>query len=101
MAEIPVKVEVIELSIPDDEWQPNPGLNDPLSGLAGPTVIINGLPMHMEAWQVVNSDEGQEAVDTWAEEYFGLRGAVHAYGAFQTLTIGDREYVVVLSPHCD
>jgi hypothetical protein len=36
----------------------------------------------------------------WEDEYAALHSAVHADGPFQTLRIGKREYVIVLSPHC-
>jgi hypothetical protein len=88
------------LHIPDSEWEPLHGLDDPLSGLSGPTVIINNLPMHMEAWQVLDNDD-RPPVATWEDEYTDLHAAVHGDGPFQALRIGDRDYVVVLSPHCD
>lgn len=88
------------LGIPDSAWRPLDGLEDPLSGLAGPTVTINGLSMHMEAWQVFTTDHGHVPVDAWEYEYASLCDAVHADGPFQTLKIGEREYVIVLSPHC-
>lgn len=88
------------IHIADSAWRPLDGLDDPLSGLAGPTVTINGLSMHMEAWQVFDTDDGYVPVDTWENEYAALHEAVHADGPFQVLTIGERKYVIVLSPHC-
>jgi hypothetical protein len=87
------------LDIPDSAWRPLDGLEDPLSGLAGPTVTINGLSMHMEAWQVFDTADGHAPVDAWEDEYAALHSAVHADGPFQTLRIGERDYVIVLSPH--
>jgi hypothetical protein len=92
---------ILNLSIPDTEWKPLDGLDDPLSGLTGPTLVINGLSMHMEAWQVFEEAEGQVPADEWQEEYVDLHAAVHAEGSFSTVKIGDRNYIVVISPHCD
>jgi hypothetical protein len=92
---------LLHLSIPESEWQPNPGFEDPLVGLTGPTLVINGLSMHVEAWQVTDTGIDQDPAATWSEEYNLLHAAVHADGSFQTLRLHGRDYIIVISPHCD
>lgn len=97
--------KTLHLDIPDSEWEPNMGLDDPCSGLIGPKLTINGsterIFLHMEAWQVVNTEHGQTPADVWDEEYNLLHAAVGADGSFLSLRIGDRDYIVVITPHCD
>lgn len=96
-------IQPLHLSIPDDQWLPNAGLDDPRSGLVGPDVVINGVSMHVEAWEVTDENDAdgvQQVAPVWEDEYAELHSAVHADGGFQTLRIGDRNYVVVISPHC-
>lgn len=93
--------KTLHLTIPESEWEPNAGLADPLTGLIGPTLVINGLSMHVEAWQVTtepDADFPQEPASDWIDEYESLHAAVHADGSFQTLRLFDRDYIVVISP---
>lgn len=91
----------ININVPADQWEPN-GEDDPLAVLTGPTLVINGLSMHLEAWQVtLNEPDGTQDPTTEVEiEFDQLHIAVHADGHFQTLRIGDRDYVILASPHC-
>ena len=92
----------IQITIPDDAWEPNDALEDPRSRLLC-QIVINDCPMHLEAWQVSYDEASlgrlQFLVDG-GDELDAIAGAVGADGAFQTVEIGDREYVLVASPYC-
>jgi hypothetical protein len=94
-------LDVVDVRFPEDQWHENDALEDPTVALNGPILVINGLPMHLEAWAVHDDHDGiQQADDYYAEDYEKLHEAVHADGAFTTATIRGREYIVVASPHC-
>jgi hypothetical protein len=97
----------ISITIPDDAWEPSgpeldpeypEGLGPETRLLAG--ITINGVPMHLEAYQVTNED-GQRAADiTFADDIEHLQSMQDVSG-FQTTTIRGREYVLVATPHED
>lgn len=90
----------LRLDIPADRWEPKGDTDDPTAALTGPMLEINGLMMHVEAWAVDTGEEMQDPAPAISEEYDLLHAAVHADGSFQTLTINDRDYIVVITPHC-
>lgn len=89
-----------ELQIDESEWTPNDALDDPRSRMLA-LIYINGCPMHLEAWAVIDGENGQEAaLSEDADDYESLYLAVHADGGFQTVEIAGREYILVATPHC-
>lgn len=92
---------VLVLDFDPGAWEPNDGMEDTTAHLHGPTFVLNGLPMHMEAWAVTEDENGiQSATWEWADDYDQLAEAVHADRAFSTIKIGDRDYIVIMRPHC-
>lgn len=91
----------VNISVPDDLWEPNDGLDDPLNALRV-TLHVNGYPMHFEAWEVHEDEDGhQHAVAPEYEENIdALWSAVSGDGRFQTTRINGREYILVASPFC-
>lgn len=90
----------ITVPIPDGWWEPNGDLADPLNCLYG-TLVIAGLDLHLEAWEIRTEDEFQTTVsEDYAGEFELLYGAFSADGHFQTTTINGREYVIFASPFC-
>lgn len=104
----PRRTPVYALTIPDDAWVANSGLdNDPEACLFATLVLNDDLYLHVEAWAVTYADEGdrigtvQRAAHDLYEDNFGdLHAAVGADGHFDTLTIKGREYIVLASPFC-
>lgn len=94
----------VNVTIPDDRWEAI-GTPDPDDGLDGrerllAEIVVNGMPMHLEAWEI--ADPGplnfQEAkVDD--ESLASIGAALGQSGPFDTLPIGGREYVLIASPH--
>lgn len=92
---------VVTVTFPEHQWELNDALDDPTACLRGPILIINGLPMHLEAWAVDYDEAGiQQPADEYAEDYEKLHEAVHADGSFNTISIRGRDYIVVASPFC-
>jgi len=88
------------IHIPEDAWEPNNALADPRQRLLA-TMSINGCPMHLEAWEVsYDEEQGIQFLVDGADDLDNLALAVGADGHFQTVEIGDREYVLVASPYC-
>lgn len=89
--------------IPAEGWIPNDGMADPLSRLlAHDALVINGCSMHVEAWEVAVDDQGLQHATAVEDDgdFDSFYEAVHADGHFNTVTIGEREYVLVISPYC-
>lgn len=93
-----LKNREIQITIPDDAWEPNDAFDDPRNRLLV-QIVVNDCPMHLEAWEVTYSQELQVLVDG-GDELDAIGSAVGADGHFQTVEIGDREYVLVASPYC-
>lgn len=102
----------IELSIPDSDWEPigperweSPA--EEAEKMRWSRIIhrggvkINGASFHLEGWAVEYDEHDHMQVADYQDEDLGLihRG-VGADGSWDTLTIGDREYVLVMSPYC-
>lgn len=89
------------ITIPDDAWEPNNALDDPLAALLT-TVFVNGLPLHLEAWEVFTDTDGVQHAKTPYDEDFGaIHNAVHGDGPFMTTSINGRNYVIIATPYCE
>lgn len=90
----------VTITIPEDAWSENPGIADGRNCLYA-TLIVNGLHMHLEAWEV-HDDEGiQRAIAEEYEDSLGLlHEAISADGHFDTREIAGRTYVLVAFPFC-
>jgi len=92
-----------ELSIPDSQWEPCGVDDENFESRLATAVYINGVPHHLEAFQIkVNEKTGaQEAVDVAFEPNIGgICDVAEPDGHWQTVTIKDKEYVLVMTPFC-
>jgi hypothetical protein len=99
--------DVFSLSIPDAAWR---AVGDPADSDEGRTadersllmvaVTINGTFHHLVAYEVSLDEDGvaTPADEDKSEEIDNYYVAAGADGSFDTTTIGDREYVVVMTP---
>jgi hypothetical protein len=95
----------ISIRIPDDCWERSDGLEGesdiPERYHLRPFLTINGCPMHLEAWRVVEPATSSYAQEHYyAEDFDNLFAAVGADGSWQTTTIKGHEYILVASPFC-
>ena len=60
---------------------------------------INGVRMHLEAWEVGMRDGIQVGLGPWAEDLEHLSLIYEAGGAFDTMELDGRYYVIVAFPH--
>ena len=99
------------LTFPSSAWAPAGDRENPHSRLLT-TIEINGIPFHLEAWEVEYRPyfcqaEGcrhdhAEQVATEDDENFGkLFQAFGADGSFRVAQIHGRSYVLFASPYCD
>lgn len=92
----------VPVFVPESAWQES--ADGPAHLLA--QLSVNGLPMHLEAWEVADfpvdggASTEQRAVDR-DEDLAMIFNAVAADAAFRTLTVRGRTYVLVATPHCD
>ena len=89
--------------IPEDAWEPTGVEEDTLSSRLSVTLFINGVPHHLEAYEVkINEKSGaQEPVDVVFESNIGGIGIVsEPDGPWHTVSIKGKEYVVVMTPFC-
>jgi hypothetical protein len=96
----------LALQIPDEAWEESgpkeeddPEGSDPSLRLLA-QATINGTPCHVEAYRVAKDDIQRVDGAYFEQEWNGLC-ALQDYGAYQTTTIRGREYVLVITPHCD
>jgi hypothetical protein len=88
-----------ELTLPPSFFAPA-GDADPTSRLLG-TLYINATAFHVMAYAVHETDEGlQEFVGDFVDEPEAVYTALAGDGAWQTIMIDGREYVLVITPHC-
>jgi hypothetical protein len=64
------------------------------------TLLIAGVPHHVEAFEVEEREGAQESVLGDNETSFGELSGI-AQGPMQTVTIADRPYVVLVTPFQD
>jgi hypothetical protein len=86
----------LSLSIPDEAWE-DQDLEYPRNRLIT-TLYVNGVPMHLEAWAVEGSPQTHPI---YPDDLDHLAAAVEPGGPWVTWKIGDREYILVASPHAD
>lgn len=98
----------LKITVPDDAWEPSgpeldaeyPAGGYPESRLLA-SVVINGTPMRLEAYEVTRDEDGQRAADiTFADDVEHLQ-AMQDVARFQTTTINGREYILVATLHED
>jgi hypothetical protein len=105
----------LALTIPDEAWDPiGPDMGEldedvPAEKadrlfwsriLYRPGVTINGVGFHLEGWAVEYDEDAHMQVADWQDEALGqIHNAVGADGSWDTVTINDREYVLVMSPY--
>lgn len=106
----------ITLTLADDEWQPiGPDMGDLDDNTPAeeadrllwsrimyrPGVRINGTGFHLEGWEVEYDEDAHRQTAVYQDEELGLvHQAVGADGSWDTVTVRDREYVLVMSPYC-
>lgn len=56
--------------------------------------------MHVEAY-AVERDDDMQIWTTNADELSAIYAAVGADGGWQTVTINDRDYVLIATPYCE
>lgn len=91
------------LTIQPHEWEENGPKGDPTARLRV-TVDINGVPHHCEAYAVEMRGTVQEQVaslDVWGDTIGAVYGAVGGDGAWASQDIKGRQYVLIVTPHCN
>lgn len=101
---IPTLRTPIKLTIPSDQWEPigftcTPD-EDPRVRLFGPPLAINGAFMHTMAIEVVEKDGVQTAAVPQLEPLLNDMQAIYE-GVYETVTIGGRQYVLLIHPYSD
>lgn len=93
-----MKLDDPQVTIPDDAWKDEDGNGHRLLA----QIRVNGIGFHVTAIAVCEGDDGvQHACDADEEwELDAIADIGRAGGAWQTLTIKGREYVVFATPHC-
>lgn len=92
----------IDLTIDEDRWEPvgwhrKPN-EDPRIRLMGPPLCINGCFMHVMAYEVTFVDDVQEpAHPALAEDYLLMQKIYN--GAYETVTIRGRQYMLLIHPY--
>jgi hypothetical protein len=91
----------LRLDIPAVAFQPTGGFGVPTpnSDHLLATVTINGVAFHVDAY-AVRMVNGVQTADQLDEDLADIHRIVGADGPFQTIRIGRRYYVLVLTPHC-
>lgn len=92
----------ITATIPPEAWEQTGPEENPATRLLC-TLRINDYPFHVEAYEVTGCGAGdQEGEQDIADSYFGdeWRGIclLNQDSAYQTMDIGGRFYVVVMTP---
>jgi hypothetical protein len=85
------------LQIPDSDWEDSGPDNDPTARLLA-AITLNGCPMHLEAYAVIEDATGQRFED---EAFIDQENAVLSVlvdGAARTVEINGRDYVLVATP---
>lgn len=93
----------IRLIIPQEQWEPigyNNRDEDPYIRLFGPPLNINGAFMHVMAIQVHVKDGLQQAAHPALEPLFDQMQAIYD-GVYNTVTIYERQYVLLIHPYSD
>ena len=88
------------ITIPDEAWEPAlADAEDPENHLIA-AISINGVPLHLEAVEVVETGwKAQAQIDSFTD-LEKLAVAVVADTAFRTWERNGRQYVLVATPYC-
>lgn len=89
----------MNIKIPAHQWEECGHEENPRSRLlAG--ITINGCPMHLEAYEVTESDD-RHGLQGFVEQFGDCENAFYEFteGAAQTVEIAGRHYVLVATPY--
>lgn len=94
--------QTVAIHIDNDQWDAI-GYNgtpdeDRKIRLMGPPLCINGTMLHVMAYQVVDRDGVQEPAAEALREDYALMQQLYE-GAYETVTIGQRQYVLLIHPY--
>lgn len=94
--------EAFNVRVPEHLWRNTGPEDDPSLRLLA-TCIVNGIAFHMEAYRVAK--QGTQDLDNNTTGFFDTEWnslcGLQDYGAYQTLEIRGKPYVLVITPHCD
>jgi hypothetical protein len=92
----------IDVTIPEDRWEPVGYLGGPNEDrwirLMGPSLCINGCFLHVMAYEVTEVDDVQQPAHPVLHEDFTYMQRIYE-GAYETVTIRNRQYVLLLHPY--
>jgi hypothetical protein len=89
-------VNPIHVTIPPDAWREERGRDHLFA-----TLVINGVSFRCDAYAVTVREGYQVTIDHELQEDFDRWGeASWADGHYETVRVGDLDYVVFLSPYC-
>jgi hypothetical protein len=94
-----VSEKAMTLDIPKGHWVKTGPEEDPSSRLMTGVRIFKILH-YLEAYAVVEEGEQKAANETFESNVEGAYQAGEPDKAYQTVTIGDREYILVMTPSC-
>ena len=99
MARLAAEVGVLMLDIPEGCWEKKDD-DDPDSDLyCG--ILINGVLHHFGAMRVEVGEDGvQQAVGPYPEDLDAVTALYEPDHPFNTITVGDKDYLVHLVPGC-
>lgn len=90
------------ITVADDEWQ---RLDDHEPSRLCTDLLVNGVPLHLEAWPVfIDESRGyqvQEYVGPHPEAFQALEVIGDAPGTYATLAFRGQSYVLVAFPHSE
>ena len=89
----------IKLNLPDGAWENNDGV-EPEGTRLLTTILLNGVLMHLEAWEVYIDDAGVQQHPTHPEDLDKLTDLMGADSPFHTWEINGRRYIVIATPFC-
>ena len=84
----------MNVSIDPDAWR---SISDDGSWLKC-NIAVNGLPLHLDALEVGDAGLVQDLRGELASALAALHEALAADGPWETLRIGDRDYVLLATP---
>lgn len=87
------------VTIPASHWEETTDGVEPRSRLLA-NIVINGLPLHVEAWAVELVDGLQESLTAFPDDLDHLDNIAGPDKPFMTTKIEGQEYVLVAYPHC-
>ena len=91
---------IVELDVPEEAWEATGPEDDPKSRLLT-TLQINGWANHLEAIAVKTKRGIQVAAhSSFQSNLDGMYQAAETEGAFQSVKIGRRWYVLLMTPFC-